>query len=184
MSVQEDGGSKEEAEIKRDLHRTMTRPQTQTSGRDIQSKSRLSQQCSPMALPDFEIFTSMRADMILAASELNAELSTTGQPSGFYMLGYHRDRMLAAAHAFDWSEAIATLDGSAGLRLLERKLFEHLELEYGDSNHGNPLKVGALLPDLTPHPVLLTPLGALCPPPHPPKKAPNPPLLLRPPGRN
>lgn len=91
--------------------------------------------------PDFEIFTSIRGDIILVESELNTRLSTTGQPSQFYMLRFHRDRMLAAAKEFSWSEAIEALDKSAGLLLLERSLFEHLEHEYGNSNHQNPLKV-------------------------------------------
>ncbi|MCJ1270916.1 hypothetical protein MMC22_010813 [Lobaria immixta] len=91
--------------------------------------------------PDFEIFTSIRGDIILVESELNTELSTTSQPSQFYMLRYHRDRMLAAAEEFGWSEAIEALNESAGLLLLERSLFEHLEHEYSNSIHQNPLKV-------------------------------------------
>lgn len=142
--------AKEEAEIE-------TRPlynHDQTPNSDFGKRYPVPKAAFPMDLPDFEIFTSMRADMILAASELNAELSTMGQPSRFYMLRHHRDRMLAAAHAFGWGEAIAALDGPAGLLLLERKLFEHLELKYGDFNCGNPLKVGApsiLSPPISTH---------------------------------
>lgn len=91
--------------------------------------------------PDFEISTSIRGDMILAESELNSKVSTNSQPSQFYMLRYHRDRMLAAAKEFGWSEAIEALDESAGLLLLERRLCEHLEHVNGNSNLQNPLKV-------------------------------------------
>lgn len=100
---------------------------------------------------DFEIFTSIRGDMILTESKLNTELSTTSQPSQFYMLRYHRDRMLAAAEEFGWSKAIEALDKSAGLLLLERKLFEHLENECGNLNHHNPLKVCQLSSYLPSH---------------------------------
>ncbi|MCJ1427399.1 hypothetical protein MMC29_005302, partial [Sticta canariensis] len=89
--------------------------------------------------PDFEILTSVRVDRILVESELNAELSTNGQPSRFYMLCYHRDRMLAAAQEFGWSEAIKAIDEPGGLLLLERRLFEHVEHGCG-SDHQSALK--------------------------------------------
>lgn len=123
---------------------------------------------------EFEIFTSLRGDMILAESKLNTELSTTGQqPCPFYMLRYHRDRMLAAAKEFGWSEAIEALDESAGLLLLERRLFEHLEREYGTSNHHDPLKVSQV--SSYRYPVTVANHTS---------QAPNPPLSLRSPCHN
>ncbi|MCJ1466795.1 hypothetical protein MMC07_005415 [Pseudocyphellaria aurata] len=91
--------------------------------------------------PDFEIFTSIRGDAILVESEFNTELSIIGQPSPFYMLRYHRDRLLAAAKQFGWAKAVQALDDSAGLLLLERRLFEHLELDPGNFNVQCPIKV-------------------------------------------
>lgn len=93
------------------------------------------------AASHFDIFTSIRSDKILTQSALNAELSASGQPSQFYMLRYHRDRMLAAAQHFSWEDAIKTLAGPAGLTLLEKTLLQHPDDEYGNQNHPSPLKV-------------------------------------------
>lgn len=91
--------------------------------------------------PDFEILTSVRSDKILTQSPLNAELSASDQPSQFYMLHYHRDRMLAAAEHFGWEEAIRNLAGPGAPAMLEKSFLQHLDDTYGNRNHPSPLKV-------------------------------------------
>jgi hypothetical protein len=73
--------------------------------------------------PDFEIFTSLRYDEILLKCKENATLGLPdGAPSPFYMLRYHRDRMLTAARHFQWNQAAMTLEGDSGLCNLESRL--------------------------------------------------------------
>lgn len=52
----------------------------------------------------FELFTSLRYDPILLQSEENGSGDFNFEAkSPFYMLKYHRDRMLEAALYFDWT---------------------------------------------------------------------------------
>jgi 4-amino-4-deoxychorismate lyase len=44
------------------------------------------------------------------------------KPSAWYMLDYHRDRMLRAATHWDWKPAIETLSGDGGLKRLDQFL--------------------------------------------------------------
>lgn len=90
---------------------------------------------------DFEIFTSIRSDVVLKDSLYNKSLSGTGEPSQFYMLRFHRDRLLSAANQFNWTEVIKFLSGSASAHLLEMKLLDHLIHKYGSSSCLEPLKV-------------------------------------------
>ncbi|KAF1849065.1 uncharacterized protein K460DRAFT_375786 [Cucurbitaria berberidis CBS 394.84] len=69
---------------------------------------------------EFQLFTSLRYDPLLLSSEENSrpELNLV-TPSPFYMLAYHRDRMIEAAQHFDFHEVEKRLrDGKA--------LHEHL----------------------------------------------------------
>lgn len=90
---------------------------------------------------DFEIFTSIRSDVVLKDSPFNKSLSGAGEPSQFYMLRYHRDRLLSAANQFNWPEVIKFLSSSACAHILEIKLLEHLLHKYGSSSSLEPLKV-------------------------------------------
>ncbi|RDW91242.1 hypothetical protein BP5796_02407 [Coleophoma crateriformis] len=75
--------------------------------------------------PDFQLFSSLRYDPILLSNSVNTQLSPGKQPSPFYMLEYHRDRILQAAEHFGWSQAIAALEGTEGLTRLASKLGEY-----------------------------------------------------------
>lgn len=93
----------------------------------------------------FEIFSSIRSDGILPHSQLNTSVnasiegSLSREPVQFFMLKYHRDRMLNAATAFHWDTS--PLEGSKAFAELLNILHDHLEREYGDRNYGAPLKV-------------------------------------------
>lgn len=74
-------------------------------------------------VPDFQLFSSLRYDPILLQSPANTALwpDENGGPSGpspFYMLPYHRDRMLQAARHFHWDQAISRIEGPQGLNYL------------------------------------------------------------------
>lgn len=101
----------------------------------------LSESVLLMCPADFEIFTSIRSDVVLKDSRFNTSLSGTGEPSQFYMLRYHRDRLLSAAKEFNFTEAIKFLSGSASAHILELKLLEYLLHKFGSSSYLEPLKV-------------------------------------------
>lgn len=73
----------------------------------------------------FQLFTSLRYDPILLHSKENStEMVSFTIPSPFYMLVYHRDRMLEAARHFEWNPVIQKLqDGKA----LEAALLAEVE---------------------------------------------------------
>ncbi|KAI5853242.1 aminotransferase [Morchella snyderi] len=54
---------------------------------------------------DFSLFSSLRHDRLLLQSPENTTASGSTTPCPFYLLEYHRDRMVRAAHHFEWSEA-------------------------------------------------------------------------------
>jgi hypothetical protein len=66
--------------------------------------------------PDFELFSSLRFDPKLINSSPNTALAPESCP--FYMMQYHRDRMLHAAKHFKWERAVARLEGPQGLEYL------------------------------------------------------------------
>jgi len=88
---------------------------------------------------DFHLFTSLRYDSLLLACPSNSQPTLNFiSPSPFYMLVYHRDRMLEAAQHFDFHEVEKRLDdGKALHRTLLQKVGEWVDKE---NNHG-PLKV-------------------------------------------
>lgn len=92
---------------------------------------------------EFEITTSLRNDSILRESPLNTMLAPSACEScQFHMLSYHRDRMLAAAHAFSSSKSF--LRTNLGLEAFCAKLHIHLAEKYGNQEYPNPLKVRAM----------------------------------------
>lgn len=93
---------------------------------------------SPANDGEFEVFTSLRYDtQLLNCSDNDAEQVSFASPSPFYMLRYHRDRLLEAAEYFGWVKVVARLqDGIA----LQKTLLEHIE-RYGDNGKKGLFKV-------------------------------------------
>ncbi|KAI1402920.1 aminotransferase [Hypoxylon fuscum] len=73
---------------------------------------------------DFHIFTSIRYDpALLKVKDLGfVNAGWNQEPSPFYMLDFHRDRMLRAAIYWEWNAAIAYISGEEGLGNLQRFL--------------------------------------------------------------
>jgi 4-amino-4-deoxychorismate lyase len=70
---------------------------------------------------DFKLFSSLRYDPGLTrvpSSDLTYAGWNGGNESPFYMLEFHRDRMLRAATHWNWTAAIEALSGDAGLERL------------------------------------------------------------------
>src|SRR5436853_6199150 len=88
--------------------------------------------------PDFKLFSSLRFDTKLLESPANTALSSF--PCPFYMLPYHRDRMLQAATHFGWSKAIERISGPSGLQYLLAKLEAVIDVQSSP-----PLRVRILL---------------------------------------
>lgn len=77
-------------------------------------------------MPDespFELFSSVRYDHALRSIPQNPAFAYAGwnskQSSPFYMLDFHRDRLLRAATYWGWEAAVSTITGDAGLERLE-----------------------------------------------------------------
>lgn len=94
---------------------------------------------------DFDITSAIRSDVVLLYSreniEVNAAVKDTlaREPVQFYMLNYHRDRMLDAAKAFCWDTS--PLEGTEAFGELIQMLHDHLEREFCDVEYPAPLKV-------------------------------------------
>ena len=92
--------------------------------------------------PDFQLFSSLRYDPLLTSLSINTEHwddeNVTGSP--FYMLPFHRDRLLEAAKQFGWKAAISQVAGKEGFSRLLKKLNEAIP-----PNSTTPLRVRALL---------------------------------------
>ena len=84
---------------------------------------------------DFRVMTSIRCDGNLQGLQANSELGSNAEMACmFYMLRYHRDRMLAAAAEFSWLQACHVLDGDNGLLYLEQTLLEHVNSHFGSTD--------------------------------------------------
>ncbi|KAH6674193.1 aminodeoxychorismate lyase [Halenospora varia] len=92
--------------------------------------------------PDFQLFSSLRYDPLLCNLPINTETweSDSKVPSPFYMLPYHRNRMLQAAEHFGWTTAADKIRGPAGFNHLVEKLNEAI-----DASTSTPLRVRTLL---------------------------------------
>jgi hypothetical protein len=97
-----------------------------------------------MAAPDFELFTSLRYDPLLTTLPVNTEAwdSDVKQSSPFYMLSYHRDRLLEAAEHFAWAEIADSLRGPKGFTILLKKLNDGIA---NLTQSQSPLRVRVLL---------------------------------------
>lgn len=84
---------------------------------------------------DFEIITTLLSDKLLLEYPINAPLTPNSlDTSQFYMLDYHRDRMLAAIKAFQWPEGC-----QANILSLKDDLYAHLKED--TSKCSTPLRV-------------------------------------------
>lgn len=94
-----------------------------------------------MATPDFQLFSSLRYDPLLIQLSINTE-SWNGniKSSPFYMLPYHRDRMLQAAENFGWTKAANAIRGSQGFSYLLETLNKAV-----NTKSQSPLRIRTLL---------------------------------------
>lgn len=93
---------------------------------------------------NFHLFTSLRYDPLLSKNYYNAMLYGQGNNNRrwgpFYMLRYHRDRILEAAQYFKWKEVSLRLAGEDGLRRFEQDLWDKVKVHAKENSPG-PLKV-------------------------------------------
>jgi hypothetical protein len=117
---------------------------------------------------DFELFTSCRYDPALLqvpSKNLTWASWNWANESPFYMLDFHRDRLLRAAAHWDWDAAVEVLEGAAGLG----RLASFITLSIADTgNQQSPLKVKISItkdgkPSLSCGPVPETTLANLLP---------------------
>ncbi|KAF2007631.1 hypothetical protein P154DRAFT_383917, partial [Amniculicola lignicola CBS 123094] len=95
--------------------------------------------------PSFRLFTSLRYDPLLLTSPENSKSHLNFiSPSPFYMLIYHRDRMLEAAQHFEFHAVAQKLqDGPALHAALLQKVNEALSSE-AEGDKASPLKLRIL----------------------------------------
>lgn len=92
----------------------------------------------------FQLFTSLRFDpslLQLGGSQQDDIGWNSTKASAYYMLDYHRDRMLKAASYWGWEKAVAAIEGANGLAGLESFVTEQL----GQDTSGEPRRVKVLL---------------------------------------
>ncbi|KAG9185677.1 4-amino-4-deoxychorismate lyase [Alternaria panax] len=115
---------------------------------------------------EFQLFTSLRYDPLLLKSDENSRaVLNFVTPSPFYMLAYHRDRMVEAAQHFDFFEVEKRLkDGKA----LHEELSKRVQEEINKTGKDEAMKLRLLFDkaanltvDFTPIPAV--PLSTLYP---------------------
>lgn len=93
---------------------------------------------------NFQLFTSLRFDpelLQLVESQQDDLGWNSIKPSPYYMLDYHRDRMLKAASYWSWDKAVAAIEGPKGLERLESFITGQL----GQDTSDQPKRVKVLL---------------------------------------
>ena len=92
--------------------------------------------------PDMQLFSSLRYDPMLTSIPINTEHwdDSNAMGSPFYMLPFHRDRLLQAAEYFGWSKAVSQIAGKDGFYTLLEKLNNAIPV-----NSTTPLRVRTLL---------------------------------------
>jgi hypothetical protein len=94
------------------------------------------------AKEEYDLFSSLRYDPQIGSTVDRGVLQSEGQlptSKNFYMLGFHRDRILSAAKHFGWEAAVEAISGVEGLRELERALAAALSSH--KDGHSSALKV-------------------------------------------
>ncbi|KZM19024.1 Aminodeoxychorismate lyase [Ascochyta rabiei] len=93
--------------------------------------------------PAFQLFTSLRYDPLLLSSVENSRPDLNFvTPSPFYMLAYHRDRMVEAAQHFDFD--LVTKRLADGKRLHEDLLWSVKAWQKSEGKQDGPLKLRVL----------------------------------------
>lgn len=110
-------------------------PQATTCGLDGMNREQAYESAANIG-----VITSIRSDGFLRQCHKNTLLSSS-MSCPFYMLQYHRDRMLAAAKDFGLKGACNLLDGPEATSSLKDILENHLANSYGDREYRHPLKV-------------------------------------------
>lgn len=88
---------------------------------------------------EFQLFTSLRYDPLLLESQENSRpVLNFLTPSPFYMLAYHRDRMVEAAQHFDFDEVEKRLQD--GITLHE-ELLRRTKAEIEKTGNDRAMKV-------------------------------------------
>ncbi|KAI4244907.1 MAG: hypothetical protein L6R40_002813 [Gallowayella cf. fulva] len=92
---------------------------------------------------DFQVMSSLRSDVLLLQCFKNTQLFIEGGNCScpFYMLRYHRDRMLAAVEELGWTGAWNFLQGQQGVTRLKEVLQDHLEDRSTSTHPSQPLKL-------------------------------------------
>ena len=100
------------------------------------------QETDPFAA-NLEVMTSIRGDVLLSNCPKNTFLSCDGSVEAcqFYMLRYHRDRMLETARELGWIEACDVLEGRQGLRRFKDVLQTHYASSSENISQSPPQKV-------------------------------------------
>lgn len=91
----------------------------------------------------FQLFTSLRFDPTLQV--VGSQQDDLGwnsiKPSPYYMLDYHRDRMLKAASYWGWDKAVVAIEGANGLE----RLVSFIKGQLGQDTSDQPRRVKVLL---------------------------------------
>lgn len=93
---------------------------------------------------NFQLFTSLRFDptlLQLGEDQPDGLGWNSTKPSPYYMLDYHRDRMLKAASHWGWGKAVAAIEGPEGLARLESFITGQL----GQDSNDQPRRIKVLL---------------------------------------
>ncbi|KAI0455013.1 putative 4-amino-4-deoxychorismate protein [Xylaria acuta] len=87
-------------------------------------------------MDELRLFTTIRCDpaLLKAPGQGFVDAGWNRNPSPFYMLDFHRDRVLNAAIHWGWDAAVRTLEGENGLRILESFLQTNIP-EVADTPH-------------------------------------------------
>ncbi|KAF9729574.1 hypothetical protein PMIN03_006340 [Paraphaeosphaeria minitans] len=92
--------------------------------------------------PSFHLFTSIRYDpLLLESAENSLPILNYVAPSPFYMLIYHRDRMLEAAQHFDFHAVAQRLEHGESLH---QELLQEVAEYLHRGGHDGPLKMRIL----------------------------------------
>ncbi|KAI1178611.1 putative 4-amino-4-deoxychorismate protein [Nemania sp. FL0916] len=92
------------------------------------------------------LFTTIRCDpsLLNLPSQGFTNLGWNQAPSPFYMLDFHRDRVLKAAIHWKWDAAVKALEGEAGLKALETLLRKNI-IEAADADTDLPCRAKVLV---------------------------------------
>ena len=94
---------------------------------------------------NFDVISTIRYDDILLFSEENTRIDLrvnsdhARNPTRFYMLAYHQERMIASARAFGWKTS--QIEGPAAYDELLHLLWSHLDQKFDGRISLGPLMV-------------------------------------------